>query len=154
LAKRLLPQGTTLRVYVAMLRAGRPLGVREVQRMLGFKSPSTALYHINKLLDMGYVVKAEEGYEALAVKGEAGILGLFNRVGTLLVPRVLFYALFFTTSLVLFLTASLAQQATYQFLYTYALALTSTAAALMWYEAFKLWRGLEFEVRRHASSIP
>ncbi|RLF09717.1 MAG: LexA family transcriptional regulator [Thermoprotei archaeon] len=131
--------GTTLKVYIALLRAGRPLGVREVQRSLGFRSPSTALYHLNKLVEMGYVAKAGDGYEAVA-KEEAGVLALFDRVGTLLVPRLLFYALFFTFSLIGYFYLTSTSNLHSLFHFYFAFSVTAVAAALMWYEAVRLWR--------------
>jgi len=114
--------------------------VREVQRIVGFKSPSTAMYHLNKLVDLGYVVKAGEGYEALA-KLDEGALALFERVGSLMVPRVLFYALLFTFSLLAFLAAyALYPLDVTELSFYYAVAASSLAAALMWLEAVKLWR--------------
>lgn len=49
-------KGKTMLVYMHLLRLDRPsVGVREVQRALGFSSPSVAAYHLNKLRDLGLV---------------------------------------------------------------------------------------------------
>ncbi len=56
--------GTALRVYLHLLLAGRPLGVREVQRRLGFASPSTARHHLERLVQLGLAVKTRDGYRA------------------------------------------------------------------------------------------
>ncbi|HYR04427.1 MAG TPA: hypothetical protein VEO75_03480, partial [Nitrososphaerales archaeon] len=42
-------RGKTLKVYMYILKQGKPVGVREVQRELGFSSPSVAYHHIEKL---------------------------------------------------------------------------------------------------------
>jgi len=43
-------KGKTLLVYMYLLRSTEPtVGVREVQRSLGFSSPSVSSYHLNKL---------------------------------------------------------------------------------------------------------
>ncbi len=139
MAKRRPLAGSSLRVYLALLKAGRPLGVREVQRMVGFKSPSTAMYHLNKLVDLGYAVKAGDGYEA-CTRLDEGVLGLFERVGSLMVPRVLFYALFFTFSLLAFLLARAWLSVNEQLSFYYAVFASALASALMWLEAVRLWR--------------
>ena len=50
-------KGTTLRVYWALLRSGKPTTIRRLQRSLGFSSPSVASYHLEKLMDMDLVKK-------------------------------------------------------------------------------------------------
>lgn len=46
-------KGKTLLVYMHILKAGHEtVGVREVQRTLGFSSPSVAAYHLQKLQDL------------------------------------------------------------------------------------------------------
>ena len=51
-------KGNTLRVYWQLLRSSRgAVGVREVQRSLGFSSPALAAYHLNKLEELGLVRK-------------------------------------------------------------------------------------------------
>jgi hypothetical protein len=43
-------KGNTLRAYWAILSTNEGLiGVRELQRQLGFSSPALAAYHLNKL---------------------------------------------------------------------------------------------------------
>ncbi len=46
-------RGNTLRAYWALLSAEKSvLGVRELQRKLGFSSPALASYHLRKLEDL------------------------------------------------------------------------------------------------------
>jgi len=54
-------KGKTLRVYYYMLLAGRAVGIREVQRKLGFSSPSVAAYHLDKLVELGLAKKEVKG---------------------------------------------------------------------------------------------
>jgi len=50
-------KGNTLRAYWALLSTEDGLmGVRELQRELGFSSPALAAYHLNKLVDFGLAV--------------------------------------------------------------------------------------------------
>ena len=45
-------KGNTLRVYWMLLQSqSAGVGVREVQRQLGFSSPALASYHLNKLAE-------------------------------------------------------------------------------------------------------
>lgn len=55
-------RGKTLRVYWYLLKHGgeHPIGVREVQRSLGFSSPSVALHHLEKLRDLKLLDKKPE----------------------------------------------------------------------------------------------
>ena len=46
-------RGKTLKVYLYILRQGKAVGVREVQRELGLSSPSVAFHHIEKLKTLG-----------------------------------------------------------------------------------------------------
>ena len=49
-------KGNTLRVYWHVLRSrGEVVGVRDTQRALGFSSPALAIYHFDKLVELGLV---------------------------------------------------------------------------------------------------
>ena len=87
-------KGNTLRVYVYALRKGR-VGVREVQRSLAFSNPSLAQYHLNKLKELG-LVRDENGEYEVVNEVKVDVMRGFLRVGTLLVPRFIFYAVFFS----------------------------------------------------------
>ncbi len=62
-------RGKTFRVYAYMLMRGKPsYGVREIQRALGFSSPSVAAYHLTwrgptSELDRDLVLEAQRGEE-------------------------------------------------------------------------------------------
>ncbi|MEM3114842.1 MAG: hypothetical protein QXY72_06865, partial [Nitrososphaerota archaeon] len=88
-------RGKTLQVYLLLLRRGKPLGIREVQRELGFSSPSIAYHHLEKLKEMKIVVKDELGRYSVSEKVDVGILKMFIVVGGRFLPRFLFYAVFF-----------------------------------------------------------
>jgi len=94
-------KGKTLLVYWYMLRAsGFKVGVREVQRKLGFSSPSVAVYHLDKLESLGLVEKTVTGEYVLTSQVKTGLLRFFTRFGRFLVPRYMFYSVWFTTMLV------------------------------------------------------
>jgi predicted DNA-binding transcriptional regulator len=46
-------KGTSLDIYRLLLKTGKPLGIREVQRALNLSSPSVAQYHLVKLEQAG-----------------------------------------------------------------------------------------------------
>jgi predicted DNA-binding transcriptional regulator len=94
-------KGKTLLVYWHLLKSpGSRVGVREVQRKLGFSSPSVAVYHLDKLMSLGLVEKTVTGEYVLISEVKTGLLRFFTRLGRFLVPRYLFYSVWFTTMLI------------------------------------------------------
>ncbi len=55
-----------------------------MQRALGFKSPSTARHHLERLVELGLAEKTSEGYVALHPRG---LLGEYVLVRGRIVPR-------------------------------------------------------------------
>ena len=41
-------------MYLYLLRHGRAMGVREIQKALDFSSPSVAFHHLDKLVELGW----------------------------------------------------------------------------------------------------
>ena len=96
-------KGKTLLVYMHILKAKEStVGVREVQRALGFSSPSVSSYHLNKLKDLG-LVESIRGDYSLIREVRVGVLKQFVSVGGVMLPRYLFYAVLVTTMLATFL---------------------------------------------------
>ncbi len=87
--------GTSLRVYLLLLQSERPLGIREVQRTLGFKSPTTARHHLERLVELGLASRTQTGYKALKPDGVLGEL-VFH-AGRVL-PRSVFLSSFLVSS--------------------------------------------------------
>jgi len=86
------PEGTTLSVYSFVVKKGKPVGPREVMRCVGLSSPSVAYWHLQKLENQGLLQKNETG--EYIVKEKTGISGHIW-LGKNLVPRLMFYSLFF-----------------------------------------------------------
>ena len=86
-------EGTTFTVYLYVLKVNKPLGPRDVMRCANLSSPSVAYRHLKKLEDLGLLEKNEEG--RYVVKEKAKISG-YLWIGRTLVPRLIFYSLFFT----------------------------------------------------------
>jgi len=97
-----LLKGRTMSVYALLLSNGE-MGVRDVQRALGFSSPSLALHHLTKLTELDLVSKDIDGVYSVTRTVRVGSLSLFIKFGTRLLPRFLFLATLFTVMLVVYL---------------------------------------------------
>jgi len=86
-------EGTTFNVYSYVLKETKPVGPRDVMRGANLSSPSVAYRHLQKLEDLGLIEKNEKG--RYIIKEKAKISG-YLWVGKTLVPRLIFYSLFFT----------------------------------------------------------
>jgi predicted DNA-binding transcriptional regulator len=131
-------RGKTLSVYLYLLKHGEAAGVREVQKGLGFSSPSVAFHHLDKLANLGIVEKDQYERYVLAKKVDSGILQAFVNVGGIALPRLGFYAAFFTTIAVAYVLTGANS------LGLYALIGTVGGAAVFWYEALRVWRKKPF----------
>jgi hypothetical protein len=129
-------KGNTLRVYWFLLQSPTGVvGARETQRALKFSSPALAVYHLDKLTELGLADKTNGEYR-LVKAVNVGVLKQFVRFGALMLPRHFLYATMFTTLLIFFLIQF--KQVTFSS--TFALVLGLLATGIMWYEAIKAWR--------------
>ncbi len=121
---------TTLKVYLLLLEEGSALGVREVQRKIGFKSPSTAKYHLDKLVNLGLVEKTRDGLYLAKDSSKPPILHAYILIYGTLIPRFVPYAVFFTavTLLYIFLGGK-------DF---FAIITGSIASLILWFESLRL----------------
>jgi len=75
---------STFQTYVYLVKVGKPVGPRDVMRGADLSSPSVAYRNLQKLMDLGLVVKDEYGdyvaKEKMRLKG-------FVWIGKTLVPR-------------------------------------------------------------------
>lgn len=130
-------KGNTLRAYWALLNSkDGVIGVRELQRHLGFSSPTLAAYHLNKLVELELVVKDRGNYR-LERKVKVGVLKQFIKLGTFLFPRYVLYATMFTMLLIFFLT-QLGQKGL-SFYSNFALILAILSTVIAWYETIRVW---------------
>lgn len=125
-------RGLTLKVYKAVLRSDKPVGIREVQRALNLSSPTLALYHINKLEEAGLIKKELNGYVADRV-----ILENLIRFRRILIPRNFFYMIFLITSLIILVVFLRPPGLTRE--YIFSLAVVSIATATSVYETIKIF---------------
>jgi hypothetical protein len=129
-------KGNTLRVYWFLLRSPNGIvGARETQQALKFSSPALAVYHLDKLTELGLAEKTNGEYR-LVKAVNVGVLKQFVRFGAFMLPRHLLYATMFTTLLIFYLT----QFKQVNFYSTFTLVLGLLATGIMWYETLKAWR--------------
>jgi len=135
-------KGKTLLVYWYILQQpAHSVGIREVQRALGFSSPSIAVHHLEKLQDLGLVRKKGTGEYVLEEEVKVGILKFFTRMGHYLVPRYFFYSVFLSTMLTTYLTLCFFGQIFPSF---YAIMFGLIASVIFWVETVRLWRAKPF----------
>jgi len=135
-------KGKTLLVYWYLLQEPmHAVGVRQVQRALGFSSPSIAAHHLEKLQDLNLVRKKGTGDYVLEEEVKVGILRMFTRMGHFLVPRYFFYSVLFSTMLTAYLVLSALGQIVPS-LYAILFGLIATVA--FWTETIRLWKAKPF----------
>ena len=131
-------KGKTLIVYWYLLQQPtHTVGIREVQRSLGFSSPSIAVHHLEKLQDLMLVEKTATGEYVLKEEVKVGILKLFMRMGRFMVPRYFFYSILFSTMIAAYLTLCFIGQTLPSL---YAVTFGLVASILFWFETVRLWR--------------
>jgi len=128
-------KGNTLRAYIYVV-THKKSGVREIQRELHFSSSSLAQYHLSKLVDLG-LLNEQGGEYFLADQVKVDVLKDFLKFGSFIVPRFIFYAVFFTivTSFFGFVVVS-APAPTIEIV---LLVLLGASCVLFWYEALRAW---------------
>lgn len=135
-------KGKTLLVYWYMLRASRSsVGVREVQRALGFSSPSVAAHHLNKLLSLGLVDQKGTGEYFITQEVKVGLLRFFTRLGRFLVPRYLFYFVWLSTMLIVYLVFYGLNGSIHNIA---AIIFGVIACLILWFETVRLWKEKPF----------
>ena len=130
-------KGKTLLVYMYIIRVNQPsVGVREIQRALGFSSPSVSAYHLNKLKDLGLVESIRGDYSLIRMV-KVGVLKQFVTFGGIMLPRYLFYAVLLSTMLVTYVL-QFPMEPTRQNITT--LIMGAVPAIILWYETVRIWR--------------
>jgi len=84
--------GSTLRMYWSLLsRRNTTIGLRTMQRELGFSSPSSAVYQLEKLMKLGLVSKDEMGDYVVNRVVKVGFLRDFSFIGKHAIPKNAIY---------------------------------------------------------------
>ena len=131
-----LLKGRTMSVYALLLSRGE-MGVRDVQRALGFSSPSLALHHLTKLTELNLVSKDVDGVYSVTRTVRVGSLSLFIKFGSRLLPRFLFLGTLFSAMLVVYLALFVSWPLSGGDIMFICLSIV--AILLTFYESRKIW---------------
>ena len=130
-------RGKAWKVYWYILKNGKPVSAREVQRALHFSSPSVANHHLEQLRELGLVEKQDVGgHYVLVSQIKIGVLKHYVKLGRLLFPRYFFYALFSTIFYVAYLGFFL-QNLSRENLFI--ISFGAIVCSIFWYEAYRIW---------------
>jgi len=106
--KRLLMEvqfKTIFRAYTCLLKMEKA-NSKELQKAMGFATPTQAKYHMKKLLDLGLVRQRTDDNSYEVINRRFGVLRFFFKIRSRLIPTSLFYAAFFSAvTALLFLRA-------------------------------------------------
>lgn len=129
-------KGNTLRVYWYLLKSSRSsVGPREVQRKMEFSSPALAVYHLDKLVELGLAKKAAGEYHLTQIV-DVGVLKQFLKVKGFVIPRNVLYATMFAA----LFTFYVLQFREVNFYSVYALILGLLGTVISVYETVRAWR--------------
>jgi len=129
-------KGNTLRVYWYLLKSSKGfVGPREVQRKLGFSSPALAVYHLDKLSELGLVEKVSGEYH-LTRMVQVGVLKHFMKFKGFIIPRNILYATMLTTLFAFYLT----QFREVNFYSIFAFIFGLLGSSILWIETIRIWR--------------
>lgn len=134
-------KGNTLRVYTYLFKVKRS-GIREAQRKLGFKSPSLAQYHLDKLVEMGLATKDSSGNYVLVAEVKIEALAQFMKLGSVLVPRFVLYSVMITVLFSYFLIAVVHFDLSPVGIWAYIFGIIGLV--ITWYETIRAWRRAPF----------
>jgi predicted DNA-binding transcriptional regulator len=130
-------RGKDWKVYWLLLKNGRPMSVREVQKELRFSSPSVAQHHLEQLRGLGLVTKQDVGGNySLISEVKIGVLRHFVKLGRLLFPRYFFYAVFSTTFYIVYLLVLMGGFSRENL---FILTFGAVVSVIFWYEAVRVW---------------
>jgi hypothetical protein len=103
---------------------------------LNFSSPTLALYHLDKLRDLGLVSRDSGGYK-LIKEVKVDVLKQFMKLpGQFFVPRFSLYAVLFTVLTIYYALNLVA----IDFFAFFGLFFGGLGSAIFWFEAVKTWR--------------
>ncbi len=129
--------GQTLTTYLDVLKKG-PVKPEEIQRSLGFQSPSQVYYHLGKLAGTGFVVKDAEGRYVVSQEAANAVLTGYYKLGAQVVPQLSFFAVLFSIlvgyfSVEFWLNPNFAP---------YLVGVAVGAVVALWYQTARLWKKL------------
>jgi hypothetical protein len=88
---------TTFQTYVYLVKVGKPIGPRDVMRGANLSSPSVAYRNLQKLVDLGLIIK--DNYGNYLVKEKVSMKG-YVWVGKILMPSFAIFGFIFVGILI------------------------------------------------------
>jgi hypothetical protein len=88
---------STFETYVYLVRVGKAVGPRDVMRGANLSSPSVAYRNLQKLLDLGLIIK--DTYGNYVIKEKVGLKGNVW-IGRTLIPRFMVFGFIFVGILI------------------------------------------------------
>ena len=88
---------TTFQTYVYLVKVGKPIGPRDVMRGANLSSPSVAYRNLQKLVDLGLIIK--DNYGNYVVKEKVSMKG-YVWVGKILMPSFAIFGFIFVGILI------------------------------------------------------
>ncbi len=122
-----------LKMYLILLREGRALSVREMQQLIGMKSPGVVKYHLDKLVIDGLAEKYGGKYKAVK-PGPNSFLSLYFIFIKTAIPRAMTYAIFITVAFITYLVIR------YPEIDLSLSLIVIVAIGFLWYESIKMLR--------------
>jgi hypothetical protein len=137
-------KGNTLRAYLYFLRkTDQEVGIREMQKGLGFKTPSLAQYHIEKLRELGFISRTAFGNYTLVKETKLEILSPFVKFGSKIMPRLFMY-LVIDLILLLYTVAFVLPSGNTDELKLWVVLLIGMSTLAFSYETIRSWKHLPF----------
>jgi hypothetical protein len=116
------------------------MSVREIQKELDFSSPTLAVYHLDKLENMGFIGKSYGNY-FLIKDLKIGVLSQIIKFGSVLLPRFFFYIFFFSSLLGAYLIFSWLNSSLELTMDSmFAILISITSIVIMIYECLRIWK--------------
>ena len=130
---------TAMLIYVYIQsRSGDSVRLRDIQRAMNFSSPSSALFHLQKLESAGLVQKDDVGDYRIKTRVRVSLVRNFLIIKGTLIPRHVFYASATTAVSILYFV--LLSQFLSSPIAIVALLLNAGSAAAFWYETWQDWK--------------
>jgi hypothetical protein len=114
-----------------------------MQKALGFKTASLAQYHVQRLLEMGFITKTSFGNYLLAKETKLEILSPFVKFGSKVVPRLLMY-LVMNLVLLIYSVAFILPTGSIDSLRLWVMILIGANTVALAYETIRSWKHIPF----------
>jgi len=114
------------------------IGPRDLARHMDLSSPSVALYHLEKLIELELLEKSVHGEYKIHPKADIGFLDNFLFIKEKIIPRTVFYAVFFTGIFVFYMFTVSFSFGVHN---VFALVLGTLGCSFLWAEVYRIWHG-------------